>query len=98
MKGGTTFYFVTNGIDAGLKKAVAEADGKDVRLGGGVSTVREYVKAGLVDEIHLAIIPTLLGAGEHLLSGIDLAKMGYRCAEYVPSARAAHVVLRKQTE
>jgi len=98
MKGGTTFYFVTDGIDAALMKAAEEADGKDVRLGGGVSTVREYVKAGLVDEIHLAIIPTLLGAGEHLLSGIDLAKMGYRCVEYVPSARAAHVVLGKQTE
>lgn len=97
MKGGTTFYFVTDGIDAALKKAVAEADGKDVRLGGGVSTVREYVRAGLVDEIHLAITPTLLGTGEHLLSGIDLAKMGYRCVEYVPSARAAHVVLRKRT-
>ena len=97
MKGGTTFYFVTDGIDAALKRAVDAADGKDVRLGGGVATVREYVKAGLVDEIHLAIVPTLLGAGEHLLSGIDLAKMGYRCVEYVPSARAAHVVLRKQT-
>ena len=96
MKGGTTFYFVTDGIDAALKKAVAEAKGKDIRLGGGVATVREYVKAGLVDEIHLAIVPTLLGQGEHLLSGIDLAKMGYRCVEYVPSARAAHVVLRKQ--
>ena len=68
MKGGTTFYFVTDGIDAALKKAVAEADGKDVRLGGGVATVREYVKAGLVDEIHLAITPTLLGVGEHLLA------------------------------
>ena len=98
MKGGTTFYFVTDGIDAALKKAVAEANGKDVRLGGGVATVREYVKAGLVDEIHLAITPTLLGAGEHLLSGIDLARMGYRCVEFVPSARAAHVVLRKQTD
>ena len=97
MKGGTTFYFVTDGIDAALKKAVAEASGKDVRLGGGVWTVREYLKAGLVDEIHLAIVPTLLGTGEHLLSGIDLAKMGYRCVEYVPSARASHVVLRKQT-
>lgn len=97
MKGGTTFYFVTYGIDAALKKAVEEAHGKDVRLGGGVATVREYVKAGLVDEIHLAITPTLLGAGEHLLSGIDLAKMGYRCVEYVPSARAVHVVLRKHT-
>ena len=98
MKDGTTFYFVTDGIDAALKKAVVEAGGKDVRLGGGVSTVREYVKAGLVHEIHLAIVPTLLGAGEHLLSGIDLAKMGYRCVEYVSSARAAHVVLRKQTD
>ena len=97
LKGGTTFYFVTDGIDAALKRAVREADGKDVRLGGGVATVREYIKAGLVHEIHLAIVPTLLGAGEHLLSGIDLAKMGYRCVEYVPSARAAHVVLRKQT-
>lgn len=97
MKVGTTFYFVTNGIDAALKRAVEEADGKDVRLGGGVATVREYVKAGLVDEIQLAIIPTLLGAGEHLLSGIDLAKTGYQYVEYVPSARAAHVVLRKQT-
>ena len=97
MKGGTTFYFVTDGIDAALKKAEEEAHSKDVRLGGGVATVREYVKAGLVDEIHLAITPTLLGAGEHLLSGIDLAKMGYRCVEYVPSARAAHVVLRKRT-
>jgi dihydrofolate reductase len=66
-------------------------------LGGGVATAREYVKAGLVNEIHLAIIPTLQDTFEHLLSGIDLAKMGYRCVEYVPSARAAHVVLRKQT-
>jgi dihydrofolate reductase len=96
-KGGTTFYFVTDGIEAALKKAVEGANGKDIRLGGGVATVRQYLKAGLVDEIHLAIIPTLLGTGEHLLSGIDLAKMGYRCVEYVPSARASHVVLRKQS-
>ena len=97
MKSRTTFYFVTNGIDAALKRAVEEADGKDIRLGGGVATVRKHLKAGLVDEIHLAITPTLLGAGEHLLSGIDLARMGYHCVEYAPSARAAHVVLRKQT-
>ena len=97
MKGGTTFYFVTDGIDAALKRAVEAAGDMDVRLGGGVATVREYVKAGLVDEIHLAITPTLLGTGEHLLSGLDLAKIGYRCVEYVPSSRAAHVVLRKQT-
>jgi dihydrofolate reductase len=78
-----------------LKTTVEAAVGKDIRLGGGVSTVREYVKAGLVDEILLAIMPALLGAGEPLLAGIDLAKMGCRCLEYVPSARAAHVVLRK---
>jgi len=96
-EGGTTFYFVTDGIDSALQRAVEGADGKDVRLGGGVATVRKYVKAGLVYEMHLAIIPTLLGTGEHLHSGIDLGKMGYRCVEHVPSARAAHVVLRKQT-
>ena len=95
MDGGTSFHFVTDGIQSALKQAVEAANGKDVRLGGGVATVREYLKAGLVDEIHLAITPTLLGTGENLLSGIDLAKMGYRCVEYVPSSRAMHVVMRK---
>ncbi len=96
MDGGTTFHFVTDGIESALKKAVEAANGKDVRLGGGVSVIREYLKAGLVDEMHLAIAPVLLGQGEHLLLGIDLLRLGYRCVEYVPSAKATHVVLRKQ--
>ena len=95
MEGGTTFHFVTDGIESALKKASEAAKGRDVRLGGGVSTIREYLKSGLVDEIHLAVAPALLGTGEHLLSGIDLPKIGYRCVEYVPSAKATHVVLTK---
>jgi dihydrofolate reductase len=86
-QGGSTFYFVTDGIEQALKKAVEASDGEDIRLGGGISTFREYLKAGFVDEIHLAMIPTSLGTGEHFLSGIDLAKMDYRCVEYVRSAR-----------
>jgi len=95
MEGGTTFHFVTDGIESALKKASEAAKGRDVRLGGGVATIREYLKSGLVDEIHLAVAPTLLGTGEHLLSGIDLPKIGYRCVEYVPSLKATHVVLTK---
>jgi dihydrofolate reductase len=95
MEGGTTFYFESSGIETTLQKAIEAANGKDVRLGGGVSLVRQYLMAGLVDEIHLAIVPTLLGSGEPLLSGIDLAKMGYRCVEYVPSPKVAHMVLRR---
>jgi dihydrofolate reductase len=95
MDGGTTFHFVTDGIESALRQATRAANGKDVRLGGGVSLVRQYLKAGLVEEIHLAIVPKLLGAGEPLLPGIDLAGMGYRCAEYVPSPKVAHIVLRK---
>ena len=95
MDGGTTFHFVTDGIESALRQATNVANGKDVRLGGGVSLVRQYLKAGLVEEIHLAIVPKLLGAGEPLLTGIDLAGMGYRCAEYVPSPKVVHIVLRK---
>ncbi len=95
MEGGTTFYFETEGIESTLQKAIQAADGKDVRLGGGVSLVRQYLMAGLVDEIHLAIVPTLIGTGESLLSGIDLVKMGYRCVEYVPSPKVVHMVLRR---
>jgi dihydrofolate reductase len=96
MAGGTTFHFVTDGIEAALKRATDAAEGKDVRLGGGVATIRQYLRAGLVDEMHLAISPVLLGAGEHLLAGIDLAKLGYACTEHVPSAKATHVVLTKR--
>lgn len=91
----TTFYFVTDGIESALKKAIESAKGQDIRIGGGVATVRQYLKAGLIDEIHLALTPTLLGTGETLLSGIDLKGMGYRCVENVASPKATHVVLRK---
>lgn len=95
MEGGTTFHFVTGGIEAALKRAVDAAGGKDVRLGGGVATIRQYLEAGLVDEMHLAVAPVLLGAGEHLLAGLDLLKLCYLCTEYAPTEKAAHVVLTK---
>ena len=96
MEGGTTFHFVTDGIHAALKRAIEAAKGRDVRLGGGVATVREYLKANLVDELRLAISPVLLGSGEHLLYGLDLPKLGYRCVEHVRTELATHVVLGKQ--
>jgi dihydrofolate reductase len=95
MEGGTTFYFVTDGIASALRQANEVARGRDVRLGGGVSIIRAYLAAGLVDEIHLAIAPVLLGAGEHLLHDIDLPRLGYRCVAHAPSAAAIHVVLKK---
>jgi dihydrofolate reductase len=95
MKGGTTFHFVTDGIEAALERARRAAGGKDVRLGGGVSTIRQYLQAGLVDEMHLAIAPVLLGAGEALLAGIDLPALGFTCTEHVPTQAATHVVLRR---
>ena len=96
MEGGTTFHFVTEGIHAALERAMKAASGKDVRLGGGVATIREYLREALVDEIHMAIAPVLLGSGEHLLGGIDLVKLGYDCTEHVASKRATHVVLTKR--
>ena len=95
MEGATTFHFVTGGIHEALERAVDAAKGKDVRLGGGVATIRQYLQAGLVDEMHVAIAPVLLGSGESLLSGIDLPALGYRCAEHVPTPNATHVVLRR---
>ncbi|GAO02670.1 dihydrofolate reductase family protein [Anaeromyxobacter sp. PSR-1] len=95
MQGGTTFHFVTDGIHAALERAKEAARGKDVRLGGGVATVRQYLAARLVDELHLAISPVLLGRGEHLLAGIDTAALGYRCTEHVASEHALHVVLTR---
>jgi dihydrofolate reductase len=96
MKGGTTFYFVTDGIRAALDRAKEAAGGRDVRLGGGVATIRQYLQAGLVDELRLAISPVLLGKGEHLLGGLDLRALGYECVEHRPGVRAAaHVVLRR---
>ncbi|HET6347193.1 MAG TPA: dihydrofolate reductase family protein [Myxococcota bacterium] len=95
MKGGTTFHFITGGIHEALERARAAAKGRDIRLGGGVSTIQQYLRAGLVDEMHLAISPVLLGAGEALFPGIDLVKLGFTCVEHAPSPRATHVVLRK---
>jgi len=96
MQGGTTFHFVTNGIDAALKRATEAAGGKDIRLGGGVATIRQYFSAGLIDEIHLALSPVLLGSGEHLFAGIDAMKLGYDCTEHVATSQATHMVLVKR--
>ena len=96
MAGGTVFHFVTGGIRAALEQATAAAAGRDVRLGGGVATVRQYLQAGLVDELHLAVGPVLLGAGEHLLGGIDLRALGYECVETVAGERATHFFIRRR--
>jgi len=95
MEGGTTFHFVTDGIHAALERARSAAQGKDVRLGGGVATVRQYLTAGLIDELHLVIAPTLLGRGEPLLAGIDAAGLGFRCTEHASTDLATHVVLTR---
>ena len=95
MSGGTTFHFVTDGIHAALQRAADAADGKDIRLGGGVATIRQYLRAGLVDEMHLAISPVVLGSVEHLLAGIDAPKLGYRCTEHVATPDVTHVVLTR---
>jgi dihydrofolate reductase len=96
MEGDTIFYFVTDGIHAALERAQVSAAGKDVRLGGGIATIREYLRAGLVDEMHLGVSPTLLGEGESLLHGIDLRALGFEVTEHVSTPRAAHYVLTKQ--
>jgi len=96
MKGGTTFHFVTDGIHAALERARASAGARDVRLGGGVQTIRQYLQARLVDELNYAIAPVLLGRGEHLFAGLDLTALGYRCTTHQGSADAYHLVLTKQ--
>jgi dihydrofolate reductase len=96
MTGGTEFHFVTGGIHEALDRAKAAAGGLDVRLGGGVSTVRQYMRAGLIDELHLAVRPVILGAGEHLWQGMDARSLGYECARSITGERATHVFLRKR--
>jgi dihydrofolate reductase len=93
MKGGTTFHFVTDGIEAALERAFEAADGKDVRLGGGAATIQQYLRAGLIDELHLAIAPILLGSGERLFDNLDGGPTGYECMELVSSPAAALVRL-----
>jgi len=93
MEGGTVFHFVTDGMHAALERARAAAGQKDIRIGGGVATIRQYLQAGLIDELHLAVSPIFLGSGEHLFSGIDLVALGYRCTKTVPSTKAVHYII-----
>lgn len=96
MKGGTVFHFVTEGAGAALDRARNAAGGCDVRVGGGVATIRQYLTAGLIDEMHFASAPVFLGKGENLFAGIDLPQLGYRVSEHVPTAAATHIVLTKR--
>ena len=95
MQGGTTFYFVTDGIESALRQARAVAGAKDVKIGGGVSTVRQYLQAGAIDTLHFAVSPTVLGQGEAMFDGIDLRALGYRVTEHVPTDKATHIVLSR---
>jgi dihydrofolate reductase len=94
MDGGTTFHFVTGGIHEALTRAREAANGKDVRIGGGVNTIQQYLRERLIDELHIAISPVPLGRGERLFEGVDLRALGYECVEWVASEKATHVVLR----
>jgi dihydrofolate reductase len=96
MKGGTEFRFVTDGIVSALAQARKSADGRDVRIGGGTATLRQFFRAGLVDEAHLALRPVLMGSGESLFAGLDLAALGYAVADHVQGERALHVILRRR--
>ena len=96
MEGGTTFHFVTGGPQEALERARKAANGMDVRIGGGATTIQQYLRLQLIDELHLAIAPVLLGAGERLFDGVDLRALGYECVEFVPSDSATHVVLQRR--
>jgi dihydrofolate reductase len=95
MKGGTVFHFVTDGIHAALQRAKEAAGNQDVRVGGGVATIRQYLQAGFIDQLHLALRPVLLGSGENLFAGIDMNALGYRCTEHVSTEHAMHLVLTR---
>lgn len=95
MEGGTTFHFVTDGIPAALERAKSAANGKDVRIGGGVATIQQFLRARLIDDLHLVISPVLLGSGERLFAELDALELGYRCVEHVASEKATHVILRR---
>ncbi len=98
MEGGTTFHFVTGGIHEALDRARDAAKGKDVRIGGGPATIQQYLRAGLIDELHVAISPVFLGEGERLFEGVDMRALGYQCIETVATAKATHVILRRQVQ
>jgi dihydrofolate reductase len=95
MKGGTTFIFVTEGIEAALGQAKIAAENRDVKIGGGVHTVRQYLRAGLIDELHFALSPVVLGKGEAVFAGIDLPALGYRVTEHAATEHATHIMLRR---
>jgi dihydrofolate reductase len=96
MAGGTTFHFITDGIETALRQALDAAKGKDVRIGGGVSTIQQYLRARLIDEMHLAVAPVFLGAGENLFAGLDLRTLGYACVNRVSTPSAIHLIVQKQ--
>jgi dihydrofolate reductase len=96
MEGNTTFHFITGGIHEALHQARQAADGMDVQIGGGTSTIQQYLRAGLLDELHIAIAPILLGKGERLFDEIDLPALGYNCTQFVPSEKATHVVFERK--
>ena len=98
MEGNTTFHFITGGIHEALDGARQAADGMDVRIGGGPNTIQQYLRLGLIDELHVAIAPILLGGGERLFEAVDLPALGYECVQFVASEKAAHVVLRRQAQ
>ncbi len=98
MAGNTTFYFVTGGIREALDRARQAAAGKDVRIGGGPATIRQYLAASMVDELHIAISPVLLGKGESLFGGLDMRALGYECVQFVPTEKATHVILQHTLE
>jgi dihydrofolate reductase len=95
MEGGTTFHFVTGGIHEALDRARKAANGKDVRIGGGPNVIQQYLREALIDELHIAISPVLLGRGERLFEGVDLRALGYECVQFAASDKATHVVLRR---
>ena len=95
MEGGTTFYFVTEGPDAALARARDAARGKDVRVGGGVHAIQQYLRSRLIDEMHIAISPVVLGAGERLFEGVNLPALGYACTQHVATSRATHLVFSR---
>ncbi len=96
MNGGTIFHFVTDGIQSALEQAKAAAGDKDIRIGGGPETVRQYLKARLIDELHLALRPVILGRGEPLFTGLDLSELGYHVEKMVPGKRAVHMFVKRQ--
>lgn len=95
MDGGTVFHFVTDGIESALTRARAAAGSKDIRIGGGASTIRQYLKAELIDEMHVALSPTLLGRGEPLFEGIDLTALGYRVTQHAATEKALHLMVER---